>query len=147
MLNDKKLPKDILKILKEAGYSGGHSILYEYCRRLSQGKKNNPFPKKATRIFVNKQDIIKYIWSREAMDENNRALIFEQYSELTIIEECVKDFQNVFIKKDLAALHCYYSHSLNSNFSHFMIGQGNPARPISSCKFILQNHFYHTIID
>jgi len=52
------------------------------------------------------------------MNENNRAIIFEQYLELIVIEECVKDFRNVFTNKDLAALHGFIKKYINCSISN-----------------------------
>jgi len=99
--------KEILSVLKSEGYSGGYSILCEYCNSL-KGISGNALKKmKVDKAFINRRDIFKHIWSDKAIDENHKSTVFARHPELVYIEACVKDFRNVYEQKSVAMLHTF----------------------------------------
>lgn len=118
--------RDIFAAIKEAGYSGGVGIFNKYCGVIR--KKNSKDSTELGRVvkrFISKNDIIKYIWSGKEIDENDRVKIYNKYPELSVLEECVKDFRNVFTQKTVGAIHTYikkYSDCSVSNLKSFSNG-------------------------
>lgn len=113
------MSRDIFSVIREAGYEGGLSIFNRYCGMIRKNNtKANLEQVKITRRFVSKHDIVRYIWSGKEMDENDRIKIYNRYPELTILEECVKDFRDVFTQKTTESLNTFikkYSESTISN--------------------------------
>lgn len=119
MLSDKIPYKDILEALKSEGYTGGQTILYYYCGSLKKDINVNTDNKsKVIKRFVKKQDLIKHIWSSKEMDEKDRIIIYDKYPDTLIIEECVKDFRDVFIQKTTSSLHNFIEKYIKCSISN-----------------------------
>lgn len=107
MINSGEMSKDILKVIKEAGYLGGRVIFCKYCGLVKKGTEKEKNLRKIPRRFIKKQDVIRKIWSGKEMDENDIKIIYNKYPELSILEDCVKDFREVFKQKTVEALHAF----------------------------------------
>jgi Transposase and inactivated derivatives len=107
LLSEGKQYKEVLGIIKSKGYTGGYSILCEYCNRLEGAESKNSGKIKINRVFINRRDVFKYFWSDKEIDENYLKTLYDKYPELTFINECVKDFRNVYEQKSLELLHIF----------------------------------------
>lgn len=93
----------------------------------ARATKENPKLKKIARRFISKQNIIKSIWSGKEMDKNDKVKIYNGYPELSVIEECVRDFREVFTQKTVEAIHTFikkYSNCSIGNLRSFANGLG-----------------------
>jgi hypothetical protein len=108
--------EEICEKITVDGYNGKLTQIKNYCRKLiaelgieHNARKNSAgvFIKKNQTFdvhCVSKSDIFKYIWSDVQIDKNDVNYIFNKYSELVEIRDCVNDFRNIYIKKDTKLL-------------------------------------------
>ena len=68
--------------------------------------------------FLTKQDVIKYIWSNNTIDEKDKILIFERYPRLNEIVQCIKQFRDIFDAKSAAKLDSFIDNYCKSSTSH-----------------------------
>lgn len=118
--------KEIFSVLKFKGYTGGYSILCDYCSNiLKESMGTKPKKMKIYRVFINRRDIFKHIWSDKVIDENDKKILYEKYPDLAFIHECVKDFRIIYEQKSVGLLHAFidkYKKGKISNLSSFANG-------------------------
>src|SRR5690242_9969390 len=68
LLSEEIKYKDIFDILLSKGYKGKYSILCRYCKNYKEIYGLETKVQLIERKYINRQDIIKYIWSRKEMD-------------------------------------------------------------------------------
>lgn len=117
MLIEKKQYKEILYSLQKQGYQGKYTALCDYCHRFSENVGLRRQNRKKKKRFVSKQEIIKHIWSGKSIDDRDKKIIFESYSELQAIEECVKEFRAIYENKSTDLLEIFINKYIKSNIS------------------------------
>lgn len=125
MLHNSRQQKEIFEVIAAEGYAGSYSTLCQYCKNLKQTNNIGTHEEVISKKFLCKQDFFKYIWSGKALVESDRLTVYEKYSELSMLEECVKDFRNIFSKKDILCLYNFiekYRQSRVSNIKSFVSG-------------------------
>ncbi len=100
MITEGKQYKEMLNILISNGYSGGYSRFCEYCASIKGKTGNNSGRIKVHRVFMNRRDIFKHIWSNKDINENDKKAVFEKHPELIVIHDCVKAFREMYEQKN-----------------------------------------------
>lgn len=135
LLSERKQYKEILAVLKSDGYTGGCSILCEYCSKLSGTAASNLGKKKISRVFINRRDIFKHIWSDKEIDQSYKMKIYEKHPEIVFIAACVKEFRSIYEPKSITLLHTFiekYRKSSISNLSSFANGLNNDLNAVEN---------------
>jgi transposase len=83
---------------------------------------------KVNRIFVNRRDIFKHIGSDKKIDDNDKKAVYENHPEIISIDECVKDFRDIYQQKSIIMLHTFiqkYKKSHINDLCSFANGLNN----------------------
>lgn len=113
LLNQNVNKKEIFDKITTLGYTGKMTALKVYCLKLVAElqiqytpKKNiigvavNPNQKPDVH-YVTRQDIFKHLWSGEEFDtKTDSAYLFENYSSLTELKQCINNFREIYIYKN-----------------------------------------------
>lgn len=117
LLSQKMMYKDIFEILVQKGYKGKKTILFEYCKKCKMKYKIVKVPI-IPRKYINRQEIIKHIWSKKEIDEKKKVMVYKKYPALIEVEACVVEFRNIYEKSSIPLLHSFLEKYSNSEISH-----------------------------
>ena len=111
---------DIAKELKEAGYAGTGSNarmyicaiakqqgleLAKYCRDIPSGISSKQRTVMAD--YITRKGIFNYLWMNNELTETHHEYLWNKYGVLCEVEQCIREFREVFRKKNLPMLYIF----------------------------------------
>lgn len=128
--------KSIYELLVERGHTGKCSNFYDYCKKLAEKngmdhhtnvnilgvklKKGKP-----EGHFMERNRILKYLWSNYDIPLTDLSFILEKYSFLKEMRDCISDFRNIYVNRSVTLLEEFiekYAKSSNKNLKSFANG-------------------------
>jgi len=136
-LNQNLLKKEIFAKLTAMGYTGKMTALRDYCRKLIDELQIEYAPRKNTigvtikpnqkpqAHYITRQDVLKYLWSGEKLQEADVAYLFMTFAILSELKLCIDHFRQTYIEKNLKILDWFiaiYSQSFIKPIASFANG-------------------------
>ncbi|WP_052292979.1 transposase [Desulfofarcimen acetoxidans] len=128
--------KSIYELILERGHTGKRTNFYDYCKKLIE--KNDVAHPTNTNIldvklnknkpkghFIERNRILKYLWSNLNIPLADIDFILERYPFLKEMGDCISDFRNIYVNKSVTLLKEFvdkYVKSNNKNLKSFANG-------------------------
>ena len=80
----------------------------KYCN--GSAKYNDDGNKKTDIDYITRKGIFNYLWMNRELTQNHRDFLWEQMPILWKVEQCIKEFRNLFSKKNLPLLYLFIDH-------------------------------------
>ena len=80
----------------------------KYCN--GSVKYNDDGSKKTDIDYITRKGIFNYLWMNGELTQNHRDFLWEQMPILWEVEQCIKEFRNLFSKKNLPLLYLFIDH-------------------------------------
>ena len=118
----------IARHLKESGYTGTSSNARQYiCRVAAQygleisryrNTKNRPddaVEQKPKADYITRKGIFNYLWMDGRLERHHHEFLWEEYPVLQELESCIRQFREIYIKKNMALLYMFIDRYRNSS--------------------------------
>lgn len=103
----------VLEKVWELGYKGKRTACGDYCRKLiaeleihyvSRRSITGTPILKAEKRYVQKTDVLKYLWSGQELEQSDLDYILQKYPLISELGQCILDFRKIYAEKSLSAL-------------------------------------------
>lgn len=135
-LSEGMILKDIFSFISNQGYKGKLTNFYSYSKRIieendleyhtSKNTLGAPINRTKLRVrYANRKEILDFLWLGKEIAAKDKEIIFKTYPILYEIQACIKEFREIFNKKNIAYLYLYIEKCQNSqirNLKSFVNG-------------------------
>ena len=121
-----------VKTLYEKGYTGSKSNAFDYiCKienKLQTEFEPQPYVRTMTEClkykvgsagkekdYITREGVFRHMWMNTKLAEEHREYICEHYSQIPELCRCIKEFREIFVKRNVPMLYLFIERYKNSN--------------------------------
>jgi hypothetical protein len=127
-LLEQNMPKNkALVQIQGQGFQGKRTAFEKYCRKLiaefdipyspkrNAGAQIN-LKAKNNKHYLARSAVFKHFWSGKEIDEADLAYLLEQHPQLAVLRQCIQDFRQIYLDKNVALLGLFIQTYSNCGF-------------------------------
>ena len=120
LLRENVSKKDALNRIMQLGYTGKRTAFEDYCRDMikrldinhtprlnNAGVPVQPKTQKPQIEYVTKSELLNHLWMGREIAPDKLEYILRKYPNLTLIQNCIHDFREIFHSKDASMIDCF----------------------------------------
>jgi hypothetical protein len=132
-LSEGMILKDIFSFISTQGYKGKLTNFYDYCKRIMEKNDIEYYTAQnsvgelinRTKLcihYISRKELFDFLWLGKEIPFDDKGFIFNKYPVLYEINACIKEFREIFNRRNLVYLYFFiekYQFSAISNLKSF----------------------------
>lgn len=130
--------KDVFRSLIQKGYKGGQTAAYDYMNKIIEGfhidiavyrSSSSDVVQKKKKLqkydHISRNSIFRFLWMNHKITDRHKAYLMDTYPQLRTLLSCIREFREIFQKKNMPCLYLFIEKYKNSDLkelSRFVSG-------------------------